>query len=107
MLKFILLVLFIILGATFSVVNRQDIFLHYFFGFEAGPFPLFLLIFLFLGSGMVLGFSIGWGERRKLRAQARQFETQVAKLQDELIPFMAPKKPESPPTQDASNPPHP
>lgn len=109
LIKIIFLVLMIILGATFCTVNRQEIFLHYFFGWSTGPFPLFLLILASLIGGLILGSSVGWGERGKLRAQARQLKQQVIKLQEGIEPLkVKQQEPEPlPPAPDVPKPPLP
>ncbi|MBU1205776.1 MAG: LapA family protein, partial [Proteobacteria bacterium] len=84
--KIIFIILFIILGAIFCTLNRQEISLGYFFGWRTGSFPFFLLILGSLIAGMLVGFSIGWGERRKLRAKARDLGEQVKALQEEVEP---------------------
>jgi uncharacterized integral membrane protein len=93
MTKIILIIIFIIVGATFSTMNRQEIALRYFFGWHTGSFPLFLLILIALVAGMGVGFSMGWGERRKLRAKARDLGERVKTLKKEI---------ESPPSKDGS-----
>jgi uncharacterized integral membrane protein len=82
--KIIFIILFIILGATFCTLNRQEIALRYFFGWHTGSFPLFLLILISLVAGMVVGFSMGWGERRKLRAKGRDLRERVKALKEEI-----------------------
>ena len=54
MIKIILAVLFVILAATFSTLNREEISLRYFFGWATGPFPLFFLVLACLVIGMAL-----------------------------------------------------
>jgi uncharacterized integral membrane protein len=87
MMKIIFIILFIILGATFCTLNRQEISLSYFFGWQTGFFPLYLLILISLIAGMAIGFSTGWGERRKLRATARDLGEQVQALREEMEPL--------------------
>ena len=93
MVKIIFIIIFIVIGATFCTLNRQEIALRYFFGWHTGPFPLFLLILTALIAGMGVGFSAGWGERRKLRAQARGLGERVKALKEEI---------ESPPSKEES-----
>ena len=94
MAKIIFIIILIILGATFSTLNRQEIALRYFFGWQTGSFPLFLLILIALVAGMGVGFSMGWGERRKLRAKARDLGERVKALREEIEP--QPSKEENP-----------
>ena len=84
MVKIIFIILLIILGATFCTMNRQEIFLRYFFGWSTGSFPLYLLILTSLVAGIVVGFSVGWGERWKLRAKARELGKQIKTLKDDI-----------------------
>lgn len=86
MTKIVLIILFIIIAATFCTLNRQEISLSYFFGWNSGSFPLFLLILTSLVAGMAAGFSVGWGERRKLRAKARELRDRVKALQEDIEP---------------------
>ncbi len=74
----------IILGATFCSLNRQEIVLRYFFGWSTGSFPLFLLIIISLLIGSAIGLSMGWGERRKLRAEAKQLRRRMQELEEEM-----------------------
>jgi len=94
MAKIIFVIIFIVIGATFCTLNRQEIALRYFFGWHTGSFPLFLLILIALIAGMGVGFSTGWGERRKLRAQARELGERVKALKEEIE--SQPSKEESP-----------
>jgi len=96
--KIILAALFIILAATFSSLNREEITLRYFFGWSTAPFPLFLLLLASLVAGMALGFSVDWGERWKLRAKARELGGRVKRLQDEIQSLSSKEKPPEPPS---------
>lgn len=84
MAKIVFIILFIILGATFCTLNRQEIFLRYFFGWNTGSFPLYLLVLTSIVAGMAVGISVGWGERRKLRAQSRDLGRRVKTLKEEI-----------------------
>lgn len=81
--KIVLILLFIFLGAIFCTFNRQEISLRY-FGWNTGSFPLFILILVSLVGGMIVGFSVGWGERWKLRAKSREMGERVDTLQADL-----------------------
>jgi uncharacterized integral membrane protein len=92
--KIIFIILFMILGATFCTLNRQQISLSYFCGWQTSFFPLYLLILISLIAGMIIGFSTGWGERRKLRAKTRDLGEQVKALKEDMEP--QPSKEEHP-----------
>jgi len=101
MAKIILIVLFIVIVATFSTMNQQEISLRYFFGWETVPFPLFLLILASLILGLILGFLVGLGDRLKLWTQARDLGKRVNALREEIKTLAkkteAPEPPSPPP----------
>lgn len=98
MIRVILAILFVILVAIFCAANREEISLHYFFGWSTGSFPLFLLILVSLVAGMVLGFSVDWGERRKLRNKTRRLGVQIEQLRKEIETLTAEETPPEPPS---------
>ena len=97
MVRIILAVLLVILAATFSTLNREEIALRYFFGWSTAPFPLFLLVLASLVIGMVLGFSVDWGERWKLRGKARELRNRVKELRKEIESLTVERTPPEPP----------
>lgn len=82
--KIFFLIILIIIGATFCSLNRQEIILRYFFGWSIGPFPLFLLIIIFLLVGWAIGLLLGWGERRRLRGEAKKLRLMMEELRKEI-----------------------
>jgi len=98
MIKIILAVLFVILAATFSTLNREEISLRYFFGWATGPFPLFLLVLACLVIGMALGFSVDWAESWKLKSKARGLRKRVKNLRKEIETLTAERTPPEPPS---------
>ena len=97
MIRIILAVVFVILMATFSTLNREEISLRYFFGWATDPFPLFLLVLACLVIGMVLGFSVDWATSWKLKSKARGLRKQAKKLREEIESLtVARTQPESP-----------
>lgn len=82
--KIFLVILLIIIGATFCSLNRQEIVLRYFFGWSTGSFPLFLLIIISLLIGSAIGISMGWEERRKLRGEAKKLKQRMKELEKEM-----------------------
>jgi lipopolysaccharide assembly protein A len=95
--RIILAVLLVILAATFSTLNREEIALRYFFGWSTAPFPLFILVLASLVIGMILGFSVDWGERWKLRAKARELRNRVKELRKEIESLTAERAAPEPP----------
>lgn len=84
LIKIFLLISLIFIGATFCSLNRQEILLRYFFGWSSGPFPLFLLIIISLLIGAAIGLSMGWGERRRLRGEAKKLKQRMKELEKEI-----------------------
>jgi uncharacterized integral membrane protein len=84
MIKIIFLILLIIAGATFATLNRQEISLHYFWGWNTGSFPLYVFILTSLVVGMIIGFSYGWKKRWELRSQARDLGERAKALKSDL-----------------------
>jgi len=84
MIKIVFLILLIIGGATFATLNRQEISLHYFWGWNTGSFPLYIFILTSLVVGMIIGFSYGWKKRWELRSLARDLRKRAKTLKDDL-----------------------
>jgi uncharacterized integral membrane protein len=82
--KVVLIILLIILVATFCTLNRQEISLHYFLGWNTVAFPLFLLLVASLFTGMIAGFVVGWIGRRSLQSEKRQLRKQLKALREEI-----------------------
>jgi uncharacterized integral membrane protein len=99
--KIIFLILLIILGATFSTLNRQEISLHYFWGWNTGTFPLYVLILASLLAGMVLGFAFGWKKRWELRSQTRDLGERAKALKNDLQTLA---RKEDPPEEASASP---
>jgi uncharacterized integral membrane protein len=107
--KVIVVIILVILGATFCTLNRQEISLRYFFGWNTRPFPLFLLILSSVGGGIIVGSLVGWGGRRRLRAEVRDLEKQAKALREENATLKPKEEGLEPPSPgpEASNPPPP
>ncbi len=101
MIKIILVIMVVILGAIFCTLNRQEITLQYYWGLNTGPFPLFLLILIFLTAGGIVGTAVGWGERSKLRAKERELKGRSKVLRDE-VDALTPKEEISEPLPKSS-----
>jgi len=107
MIKIVFLILLIILGATFATLNRQEISLHYFWGWNTGPFPLYVFILASLLLGMIVGFSYGWKKRWELRSRARDLGERAKALKNDLQ-TLTPKEEhpkEAPPSPEVGKPP--
>jgi len=107
MVKIIFFILLIILGATFSTVNRQEISLQYFWGWHTGPFPLYVFILASLVVGMVVGFAFGWKKRWDLRAQSRDLGERIKAVKNDLQTLTQKEEPPevAPPSPESGKPP--
>ncbi len=107
MVKVVFFILLIILGATFSTVNRQEISLQYFWGWHTGPFPLYVFILASLVVGMVVGFAFGWKKRWDLRAQGRDLGERIKAVKNDLQTLTQKEEPPevAPPSPESGKPP--
>ncbi len=105
--KIVLFILLVILVATFCTLNRQEISLRYFFGWNTALFPLFLLLLASLIIGMVVGFLIGWIGRWNLRNEARHLGKQLKALREEIENLTPKEQGSAPPprTPEVNKPP--
>lgn len=82
---FLILVLVVLVGVAFAVLNAQPILLNYYFG--SREIPLSLLLVLALGLGAMLGIVASIGllirnkrEMQKLRKAAKLAEKEIDNL---------------------------
>jgi uncharacterized integral membrane protein len=101
MAKIILIVIFVVIVATFSTLNQQQISLRYLFAWETAPFPFFLLILASLVLGIILGFLVGFGDRWRLRTQAHDLGKRVDSLRKEIETLSKKTEPPEPPLSPA------
>ncbi len=80
-LKAILFLLLLAASIGFAVHNDGPVSLHYYFGLESIPLPLFLWAFLVLFLGIVLGGSAAFLVRIGWQARIRQLKKTVADLE--------------------------
>jgi uncharacterized integral membrane protein len=80
-LKAILFLLLLAASIGFAVHNDGPVSLHYYFGLESIPLPLFLWAFLFLFAGIVLGGAAAFLMRIGLQTRIRKLKKSVAELE--------------------------
>jgi uncharacterized integral membrane protein len=77
--KAIFLTLLFIVGITFADQNREPLVLHYYFGLETPPVPIFLLVLFSVLLGVLLagiGFIIDqWTLKKVVRQKGREIES--------------------------------
>jgi len=72
---FLFLVVLIVIGLSFAVLNSQPVSLNYYFGYR--DVPLSMVVVLALAGGAVIGVLVGAGTIIKLKAQAGQLRRRL------------------------------
>jgi uncharacterized integral membrane protein len=76
---FYLLLLGVAIG--FAIHNDHLVSLHYYFGWESLPLPLFLWAFLFLLVGLLISGGIAFSSKLSLRSRVRRLKKAIAGLE--------------------------
>ena len=91
--KLIILVAVFILAVSFASENTQSVTLRYYFNLETPSFPMYLLMFIPLFIGIVVGSLVGLGSRlrlrnnvKKLKKSNRELENRLREAQEAPIP---------------------
>jgi uncharacterized integral membrane protein len=91
--KLIILIFVFILAVSFASENTQSVTLRYYFNLETPSFPMYLLMFIPLFIGIVVGSLVGLGSRlrlrnnvKKLKKSNRELETRLKEAQEAPIP---------------------
>ncbi|MBI3013910.1 MAG: LapA family protein [Candidatus Tectomicrobia bacterium] len=82
--KFMVFLLVLAIVASFAVKNGDDVILHYYFGLESVPMPLFLVIFGSLVLGALISLLFAVGEQLRLRYTIRSLERKMRRMEEEL-----------------------
>lgn len=72
---FLFLVVLIVLGLSFAVLNSQPVSLNYYFGYR--DIPLSMIVVLSLATGAVIGVLVSAGLMLRLKAQSRQLRRKL------------------------------
>ena len=91
--KLIILFFVFILAVSFASENTQSVTLRYYFNLETPSFPMYLLMFIPLFIGIVVGSLVGLGSRlrlrnnvKKLKKSNRELENWLKEVQETPIP---------------------
>jgi lipopolysaccharide assembly protein A len=82
---FLLLILLIVLGLSFAVLNAETVPLNYYFGYR--EIPLSMIVVLSLATGAVIGVLVSMGMILRLKSQAASLRRKLhraEKAADEL-----------------------
>ena len=72
---FLFLLVLVVLGLSFAVLNSQKVSLNYYFGYL--DIPLSMIVVLSLATGAVIGVLVSAGLMLRLKAQTRQLRRKL------------------------------
>lgn len=75
LLGFLFLVVLVVLGLSFAVLNAQSVSLNYYFGYR--DIPLSMIVVLSLAAGAVIGVLVSAGLILQMKAQTRQLRRKL------------------------------
>jgi lipopolysaccharide assembly protein A len=75
LLGFLFLVVLVVLGLSFAVLNAQSVSLNYYFGFR--EIPLSMIVVLSLAAGAVIGVLVSAGLILRMKTQTRQLRRKL------------------------------
>ena len=75
LLGFLFLVVLVVLGLSFAVLNDQLVSLNYYFGYR--EIPLSMIVVLSLAAGAVIGVLVSAGLILRMKAQTRQLRRKL------------------------------
>jgi len=75
LLGFLFLVVLVVLGLSFAVLNAQSVSLNYYFGYR--DIPLSMIVVLSLAAGAVIGALVSAGLILRLKAQTLQLRRKL------------------------------
>jgi uncharacterized membrane protein YciS (DUF1049 family) len=82
--KLIILFFVFILAVSFASENTQSVTLRYYFNLETSPFPMYLLMFIPLFIGIVVGSLVGLGSRLRQKTTIKQLTKSNKELENRL-----------------------
>lgn len=75
LLGFLFLVVLVVLGLSFAVLNAQSVSLNYYFGYR--DIPLSMVVVLSIAVGAVIGVLVSAGLILRMKAQTRQLRRKL------------------------------
>jgi len=75
LLGFLFLVVLVVLGLSFAVLNAQSVALNYYFGFR--EIPLSMIVVRSLAAGAVIGVLVSAGLILRMKTQTRQLRRKL------------------------------
>ena len=75
LLGFLFLVVLVVLGLSFAVLNAKSVSLNYYFGYR--EIPLSMIVVLSLAAGAVIGVLVSAGLILRMKTQTRQLRRKL------------------------------
>ena len=88
--KTVVLVLVLLLLVTFAVKNSQPVQLAYYFQMQTDGIPLYLLVYLCILLGVLVGLGAGYPQRNRLRKRVKALERETGALKAQSAPSQGP-----------------
>ena len=82
--KLVVFVFVFILAVSFASENTQSVTLRYYFKLETPPFPMYLLMFIPLFIGIVVGSLVGFGSRLRQKTIIKRLTKSNKELEENL-----------------------
>ena len=76
---FLLLIVLVVLGLSFAVLNAERVPLNYYFGYR--EIPLSMIVVLSLAAGAVIGALVSMGAILRLKQQAAQLRRKLRRAE--------------------------
>ena len=92
LLGFLLLVVLVVLGLSFAVLNAEPVSLNYYFGYR--DIPLSMIVVLSLAAGATIGVLVSMGMILRLKQQAARLrkKLQAAEKEADQLRFLPAKE---------------
>ena len=82
--KLIILIFVFVLAVSFASENTQPVTIRYYFNLETPSFPMYLLMFIPLFIGIVVGSLVGLGSRLRQKTTIKHLTKSNKQLEDRL-----------------------
>ena len=89
LLGFVSLIVLVVFGLSFAVLNAQPVSLNYYFGYRDIPLSMVVVLSLAVGAGIGILFSLGVILRLKQQLARLRGNLQAARKQADQLPILS------------------